>query len=128
MGFSRQEHWSGLLCPSPGDLPDPGIEPVVLISHIWFEINLNCILIRMLCSLSFSWQMPPPSTQSKVATQSLTTYPSTLTTCLALTFIYFVYLFSCLLLDHELHVSLFVYYGFHWLAQSRCLIKVLNEE
>ena len=27
MGFSRQEHWSGLPCPSPGDLPDPGIEP-----------------------------------------------------------------------------------------------------
>ena len=26
MGFSRQEYWSGLLCPSPGDLPDPGIE------------------------------------------------------------------------------------------------------
>ena len=27
MGFSRQEHWSGLLFPSPGNLPDPGIEP-----------------------------------------------------------------------------------------------------
>ena len=26
--FSRQEHWSGLPFPSPGDLPDPGIEPV----------------------------------------------------------------------------------------------------
>ena len=27
MGFSRQEYWSGLLFPSPGYLPDPGIEP-----------------------------------------------------------------------------------------------------
>ena len=27
MGFSRQDHWSGLPFPSPGDLPDPGIEP-----------------------------------------------------------------------------------------------------
>ena len=27
MGFSRQEYWSGFLCPSPGDLSDPGIEP-----------------------------------------------------------------------------------------------------
>ena len=27
MGFSRQECWSGLPFPSPGDLPDPGIEP-----------------------------------------------------------------------------------------------------
>ena len=27
MGFSRQEYWSGLLFPSPGNLPDPGIKP-----------------------------------------------------------------------------------------------------
>ena len=27
MGFSRQESWSGLPCPSPVDLPNPGIEP-----------------------------------------------------------------------------------------------------
>ena len=28
MGFSKQEYWSGLPFPSPGDLPNPGIEPV----------------------------------------------------------------------------------------------------
>ena len=27
LGFSRQEHWSGLPFPSPGDLRDPGLEP-----------------------------------------------------------------------------------------------------
>ena len=27
MEFSRQEYWSGLPCPSPGDLPNPGREP-----------------------------------------------------------------------------------------------------
>jgi len=27
MGFSRQEYWSGLPFPFPGDLPDPGIKP-----------------------------------------------------------------------------------------------------
>ena len=27
MGFSRQEYWSGLPCPPPGDLPSPGTEP-----------------------------------------------------------------------------------------------------
>ena len=32
MGFSRQEYWSGLPFPSPGDLPDPGIEPASLSS------------------------------------------------------------------------------------------------
>ena len=30
-GFSRQEYWSGLPLPSPGDLPHPGIEPT---SHV----------------------------------------------------------------------------------------------
>ena len=28
MGFHRQEYWSGLPFPSPGDLPGPGIEPI----------------------------------------------------------------------------------------------------
>ena len=32
MGFPRQEYWSGLPLPSPGDLPDPGIEPMSLAS------------------------------------------------------------------------------------------------
>ena len=32
MGFSRQEYWSGLPCPPPGHLPDPGMEHVPLIS------------------------------------------------------------------------------------------------
>ena len=32
MGFSRQEYWSGLPCPPPGDLPDPGVETESLMS------------------------------------------------------------------------------------------------
>ena len=32
MGFSRQEYWSGLSCPPPGDLPKPGIRPASLTS------------------------------------------------------------------------------------------------
>ena len=32
MGFLRQEYWSGLPGPPPGDLSDPGIEPVSLMS------------------------------------------------------------------------------------------------
>ena len=32
MEFYRQDYWSGLPCPSPGDLPDPEIEPVFLMS------------------------------------------------------------------------------------------------
>ena len=32
LGFCRQEYWSGLPCPPPGDLPDPGTEPRSLMS------------------------------------------------------------------------------------------------
>ena len=34
MGYSRQEYWSGLPCPSPGDLPEPWIELGSLVSCI----------------------------------------------------------------------------------------------
>ena len=33
MRFSRQEYWSGLPCPPPGDLPDPGIKADLPASH-----------------------------------------------------------------------------------------------
>ena len=32
VGFPRQEYWSGLSFPTPGDLPDPGIKPASLVS------------------------------------------------------------------------------------------------
>ena len=34
MGFSRQEYWRGLPFPTPGDLPNPGIEPASLASPV----------------------------------------------------------------------------------------------
>ena len=50
MGFSRQEYWSGLPCPPPRDLPDPGIEPGSLPSPAlaggFFTINAT-------------WEAPP---------------------------------------------------------------------
>ena len=35
LGFSRQEHWSGLPCPPAGDLPHPGIKPEFLTTSAW---------------------------------------------------------------------------------------------
>ena len=46
-GFSRQEYWSGLPCPPPGDLPDSGIEPAVLTS---------CALAGRLFTTSATWK------------------------------------------------------------------------
>ena len=51
MGFSRQEYWSGLPFPSPGDLPDPGIKPAFpalqvdslpLVKNGYFILKLMC--------------------------------------------------------------------------------------
>ena len=38
MGFSRQEYWSGLPCPPPGDLPNPGIEPISFMSSVLADV------------------------------------------------------------------------------------------
>ena len=77
MEFSRQEYWSGLPCPSPGDLPDLGIEPgspslqanslmsespgrplktpgYPLISHIYLPSNLWHHSLRDLCIMDLS--------------------------------------------------------------------------
>ena len=63
MGFRRQEYWSGLPLPSPGDLPDPGVEPAspalqadsLLLSHWGSPISyvdlgklLNPLYLEML--------------------------------------------------------------------------------
>ena len=40
MEFSRQEYWGGLLCPPPGDLPNPGIESVSFLSPAWWVGSL----------------------------------------------------------------------------------------
>ena len=43
MGFSRQEYWSGLPFPSPGDLPNPGIEPRSPALEVkWSEVTQPC--------------------------------------------------------------------------------------
>ena len=42
MGFSRQEYWSGLPFPSPGNLPDPGIKPTSPFSCIGRQILYHC--------------------------------------------------------------------------------------
>ena len=44
MEFSRQEYWSGFPFPTPGDLPDPGIEPASLCLPHWQDsLPLHCL-------------------------------------------------------------------------------------
>ena len=59
MGFSKQEYWSGLPFPAPGDLLDPGIEPGSLMLQADSLLseppeNSNYLLIIMLIICLFS--------------------------------------------------------------------------
>ena len=52
MGFSRQEYWSGLPFPSPGDLPDPGTKPgsniyIYIWIYTYIQIKLNCVTLKL---------------------------------------------------------------------------------
>ena len=51
MGFSREEYWSGFPCPSPGELPDPGIKPASLMSPA---------LAGVFFTTSATWEAPNP--------------------------------------------------------------------
>ena len=53
MGLSRQEYWSGLPCPPPGDLPDPGIEP---------ESFMSPALVGRFFTVRATWEAPLRST------------------------------------------------------------------
>ena len=44
VGFSRQEYWSGMSCPSPGDLPDPRIKPP---SPAWASAFFVCFFLPL---------------------------------------------------------------------------------
>ena len=50
MEFFRQEYWSGLPCPSPGDLPDPGMEPAFLMSTAVANLDKKKADIKILMS------------------------------------------------------------------------------
>ena len=52
MEFSRQEYWSGLPWPPPGDLPDPGIKPVSLMSPaLAGGFSLQSPLVYAVCQI-----------------------------------------------------------------------------
>ena len=54
MGFPRQEYWSGVPFPSPGDLPDPRIEPTSLASP---ALAGGCFTTEP-SGKAYKWQIP----------------------------------------------------------------------
>ena len=75
MGFPRQEYWSGLSFPTPGDLPDPGIKPTspALAGRLFtteppVSFSLSDAATRKLTItrqlvFDFSWTVPPRPSQ-----------------------------------------------------------------
>ena len=53
IGFSRQEYWSGLPCPHPGDLPNPGTEPMTLMPPAVPSGKLFDVCVCMLVAQSY---------------------------------------------------------------------------
>ena len=67
MGFPKQEYWSGLLFPSPGDLPDPGIEPM---SPAWKADSLPLSPLGSLLHVSVlleAWMDSPQKGEGQIA-------------------------------------------------------------
>ena len=68
MGFSRQEYWSRLPCPPPGELPDPGIEPSVLMSPAlvggFFTTSTTWEALSLITQQSLWHLLSPPSWDS----------------------------------------------------------------
>ena len=55
MGFSRQEYWSGLSFPSPGDLADPGYEPNLHCRQIPHQLSYKEILTNQQTHFNRNW-------------------------------------------------------------------------
>ena len=70
MGFSRQEHWSGLPFPSPGDLPDPGIElrPPALAGGFFTTSTIWEALNKVTYVFQFIWSFSPGGSEEKEST------------------------------------------------------------
>ena len=64
-GFSRQEYWSGLPCPPPGDLPDPGMEPESLMSPVVHTLQAGSLLMNHggIARHKSAVQGPPPDSE-----------------------------------------------------------------
>ena len=107
MLFSRQEYWSGLPYPPPGDLPNPGFKCTSLISPAlagWFFTTSATgkptydYLLFFCCSLSRVWLLATPWTAARQAFLSFTVFWS----LLKLMSIESVMLYSHLILCHPL--------------------------
>ena len=71
MRFSRQEYWSGLLCPPPGDLPDPRIKPMSLTSLALADglfspsTTWEALILQLKQLIQRSWQAVSESHRNK---------------------------------------------------------------
>ena len=74
MEFSRQEYWSGLLFPSPGDLPDTGIElgyTALQVDSLPAELpGKSCLVTKLYLTLLPPMDCSPPGSSVHVILQA----------------------------------------------------------
>ena len=69
MGFSRQEYWSGLPCPAPGDIPTPGIKPASPVAPAFqadsLPLNQSYYSVQFSCSVVSNSMWPHESQHAR---------------------------------------------------------------
>ena len=97
MGFSRQEHWSGLLFSSPGDLPNPGIEPASLMSPALAAAGKAvCVCVCVcVCCHSSSISCSVVSQPRDQANSLLSEPPGKPHVCVCVCMYIYIYMYMC---------------------------------
>ena len=98
MGFSRQEHWSGLPCPPPGDLPNLGIEPT--------SPTASALQVGSLLLSHQGHQILSIPTCNNFQIHQILSFPITTWTPTCLDYCNFFFLSSLLLLPNLIQLSL----------------------
>ena len=107
MGFSRQEYWRRLPFPSPGDLPDPGIEPCLLSLLHWQVGSLPLAppgkphQFYTTCSLKDKWETSLYLKRLMTIITKTWTLPKSLSTNKWISKLWYIYIYDGLVFSHK---------------------------
>ena len=129
MRFSRQKYWSGLPCPSPGDLPHPGTEPKSPVSPALAGrfFTTQPPGKPKVCTGLANFGRPIPSQNQMDFLAMNCLHPGLCQVCLNVSVSLFLFLFCrwvplCHILDSHIYVRLYLIFFFQYNSQQKCEI------